>query len=500
MGKKRIIIVEDDNLSLLILKSMIQKLGHVVTGAVSQGDEAIASCADYRPNLVLMDISLSGKMDGIEAARIIKEKFDIPVIFVTSDADEETLQRAKVTDPSGYIIKPITERDLRTTIEMAIYKNEIDKKIKNNAGLLRITLTSIADAVLTTDNNGLITFLNPSAKSLIAPQDWDILGKSFLEVFTILDEEGKSFFERPFLKIIINEEESRSPQSAVLITGCGGRIPIEFVSSPIIDEAGNISGIVVVFRDITERKRNEEATRKALAKEKELNELKSEFISMVSHEFRTPMTSIQASAEFLEKYSDNINYAKKKKNFQRIQNNIKQMTQLLNDVLIIGKTEAGKMEFNPEPVDLTELIETLTEVIESDSRIDEKKRIKMNLAVPRQNIMLDPKLVKQILENLLTNALKYSGAEKEVLFDAATDDKQITFSVKDQGIGIPEEDLKKLFEPFHRAKNVGNISGTGLGLSIVKNAVTIHNGKITVESETGKGTCFVVTLPLIFAE
>jgi signal transduction histidine kinase len=138
--------------------------------------------------------------------------------------------------------------------------------------------------------------------------------------------------------------------------------------------------------------------------------------------------------------------------------------------------------------------------VEADNQAEGKKRVITHIAKFNKKVMLDPKLLKQIIENLLSNALKYSPLDKEIIFDCAADDEIIRFVVKDQGIGIPEEDLKRLFETFHRAKNVGSIAGTGLGLSIVKNAVTLHNGTITVESEVGKGTCFVVRLPLIFAE
>lgn len=500
MGKRKITIVEDDNLSFLILKNMLLKLGYEIADFVTEGEKAILSCSENRPDLVLMDIGLSGAMDGIEAAQIIKEKFDIPVVYVTSSLDDETLQRAKITDPSGYIIKPIIERDLRTTIEMALYKHKLEKKIKNNADWLKITLESIADAVMTIDNYGIVTFINPVAKSLIASPGQSVLGKSFLEIFTIVDDNNNNFFELPFIKIKEAEGIKEPPKKANLITEKGTKIPIEFKASPIVDEFRNLSGIVLVFRDITERKLIEEEMKKALEKERELGELKSAFISMVSHEFRTPMTSILASTEFLEKYSDNIDAEKKKKNFQRIQNNIKQMTQLLNDVLIIGKSEAGKLEFFPEPVNLNSFCSSLVEQFEFDNPEKTKNRINFTMQEFKIKVMLDEKLVKQMLENLLSNAIKYSDKSSVVIFEVAEIEGNIRFTVSDQGIGIPEDDQLRLFETFQRAKNVGNISGTGLGLSIVKRAVDLHKGTINVKSETGKGSAFVIRLPLIFCE
>lgn len=270
-----------------------------------------------------------------------------------------------------------------------------------------------------------------------------------------------------------------------------------------------------------QRKQAEGEIRKALEKEKELTELKSRFISMTSHEFRTPLTTIQSSAELLENYSHKWTEDKKITHLHRIQISVKHMTKLLNDILIIGKVEAGKIQLNPVPINLERFCHNLVEELQLNDK--ENHTIIFNYNENNRSLQgdfelpigegkigsstlehpsfmpipcLDEQLLWQILENLLSNALKYSPSGSIVGLTLSCFPKQAVFRVCDRGIGIPQEDQARLFETFHRATNVGTIAGTGLGLAIVKKCVDIHQGQIAVESEVGEGTTFTVTLPI----
>jgi PAS domain S-box-containing protein len=246
--------------------------------------------------------------------------------------------------------------------------------------------------------------------------------------------------------------------------------------------------------DITERKRAETEIRKALQQEKELNELKSRFVSMTSHEFRTPLSTILSSAELLEYYGQGWPEDRKKRHLHQIQSAIKHMTQLLDDVLILGRTEAKKLEFTAEPVSLDTFC---LEIIE-DAKLNVDSRYKIKFARKGNcvNTIFDERILRQILNNLLSNAIKYSPKGGTILFSLSCKDNQAVFHIKDEGIGIPLEDQRLLFEPFHRGGNVENIPGTGLGLTIVKNCVELYGGSLTFKSEPGKGTTFTVTLPI----
>lgn len=263
---------------------------------------------------------------------------------------------------------------------------------------------------------------------------------------------------------------------------------------PVRDSSGEVYRVVGLSEDVTERKRAEEELRKALAKEKDLNELKSRFISMTSHEFRTPLSTILSSTELLQHYNHKLSDDKKRDHLSRILSAVRNLTQMLDDVLILGKAEAGKLEVNPEPLDLVRFCRDLVD--EMQLIAGDKFAIEFAADAEPPDAHLDPKLLRQILSNLLSNAIKYSPHGGRIHFDLRRDDGQVTFSIQDQGIGIPSEEQERMFETFHRARNVGNISGTGLGLTIVKRSVDLCGGNIRFDSAVGAGTTFNVSLPL----
>lgn len=252
--------------------------------------------------------------------------------------------------------------------------------------------------------------------------------------------------------------------------------------------------VMAIVREITARKRAEIDIRNALDKEKELSELKSRFVTMTSHEFRTPLTTILSSAELLEDYGFQWSEEKKLLHLRRIVSTVKHMTQLLNDVLLIGKAEAGKLQCSPSALDIAQFCRDLVEemqIITNNHTIVFKYE-----SDQYHTVSLDEKLLRHIMTNLLSNAIKYSPHGGKVYFDFVATQEAAIFRVQDEGIGIPDLDKIQLFESFYRASNVGTISGTGLGLAIVKRAVDLHGGNIQVESEVGVGTTFVVSLPL----
>lgn len=238
---------------------------------------------------------------------------------------------------------------------------------------------------------------------------------------------------------------------------------------------------------------SEQSMLKALEQEQELNLLKSSFISMASHEFRTPMTMIRTAVELLQNFGHELTEAKRQQYFERIKTAIHQITQLLDEVLLLGSTETG-LRYKPEPIDLAELCTALTEDLQfsnSDSHI-----ITFASQGDCSKATMDAALLRHILTNLLSNAFKYSPQGGNIQFKLCCQDDTALFQVQDQGIGIPAKDQMHLFETFYRCGNVGKIQGTGLGLAIVKKCVDLHQGRIQVYSEDGVGTTFTVALPL----
>jgi PAS domain S-box-containing protein len=269
---------------------------------------------------------------------------------------------------------------------------------------------------------------------------------------------------------------------------------------PIYNAAGEVTRVAVYARDVTARRHAEEDMRRALDQERELSDLKSRFISIASHEFRTPMTTILSAAELLEHYSHRWSEAKRLDYLHRIQIAVKHMVELVNDVLVVGRADAGRMDFNPAPLDVERFCMDL--VHEYQTGVGVQHTLRLSCHSFPQKVQIDEKLFRHILGNLLSNAIKYSPPGTVIEVELKHDDTDVQLAVCDSGIGIPADDLPHLFDTFHRASNVGTIPGTGLGMSILKRAVDLHGGTINVTSRIGEdsGTVFVVTLPLMFVD
>jgi signal transduction histidine kinase len=233
-----------------------------------------------------------------------------------------------------------------------------------------------------------------------------------------------------------------------------------------------------------------------LIKAKELNQFKSEFVSMLSHDIRNPLNTILLAAGLLQSNDDKLPKEKKLNHYQLIRSAVKSMSQLLDEVSFIGKADTGKLQCELVLLDLKAFCRQLIQETEL-STAQKQITIFFTASGELEEALWDEHLLRHILGNLLTNAIKYSPASSKVYFELKEQEKTVIFRIKDQGIGIPQNEQQHLFQPFHRASNVGTISGTGLGLAIVKKCVEAHGGEISVESEVGVGTTFTVTLPMI---
>ena len=237
----------------------------------------------------------------------------------------------------------------------------------------------------------------------------------------------------------------------------------------------------------------ESQLRQALAQEKELNQLKSRIITTISHEYRTPLMTIISSTELLENYRHRWDESRQNKHFHRIRNTVQHMTNLINEVLFVNKAEFEKLGFYPTPIDLVKLVHEL--INDLAENVGKEHKIVFAYEGDFSQPIIDGNLFRQIITNLLSNAIKYSPDGGIVDLKLICQNNNLTLQVKDQGIGIPDQDKDTLFESFNRGSNVGNLPGIGLGLSILKKCVDVHGGKITVDSEVGQGSTFTVVLP-----
>lgn len=241
-------------------------------------------------------------------------------------------------------------------------------------------------------------------------------------------------------------------------------------------------------------KNSERKILSAWEQEQEMNLLKSSFVSMASHEFRTPMTTIRTSVELLQEFDRDLTDQKRNDYFERIKVAIKQITHLLDEILLLGSGEAGGLRYQPEPLDLEKFCADLTENLHFSH--SQSYTITAECQGDCSNAVMDAALLWHVLTNLLSNAIKYSPIGGSVHLSLLCQSSTVTFRVQDYGIGIPAKDQCHLFKTFYRCSNVGKIQGTGLGLAIVKKCVELHRGDIQVKSELGKGTVFTIMFPI----
>jgi len=351
-------------------------------------------------------------------------------------------------------------------------------------------LNSSSDVMILVRTDGTISQVNPAFERVFGCDPDEALSQPFT---MLVVPEQVSLVEGAFATVADTRQPERLEVTVKHHTSTV--FDAEMVLSPIVERDGHSLGIVCNLRDITLRKHMERQLRQTLEQEMELSELKSRYVSMAAHDLRNPLAVIQSAFTLLEHYSDRMSAEQKQERYSAIRDSIKRMIDLLDDILIIGQAESGKLTFNPAPVDVIAFCQSLVE--ETQQAGGTARFIDFSYQGTCGQAWLDAKLLRHILANLLSNAVKYSPEESTITLVVDCQPDQIVFRVQDQGIGIPEADQARLFEAFHRASNVGHIPGTGLGLAIVKQSVDLHGGAITCESREGAGSTFTVVIPQV---
>lgn len=493
--KFSILVVEDEAIVALSLKQALQKMGYLVPAIAVSGESAIEQAAMLQPDLVLMDIRLQGELDGVSAAERIVARANIPIVYLTAYADEQLWERARNTNPFGYIVKPFQIRDLKTTVDIALRQHQrsltlcnalVAARTKDRSNLFEdrcreSIVENVPGGILLYDRDRRLVLANP-------------LGQQYqqqLQPDSQISESSEQFGDRSLAEIL-SPSATEERVWEIVATGESERI-FEAIAIAIAIE-GTLEGWLLWICDVTQRKQLQNELYNSLAQERELSQLRAESISIVSHEYRTPLTTILSSTELLEYYSDRISDEKKLQHLNRIKISVKRMTQLLDDILILNKAEAGQLKLKPTWLELDKFCRELVEEISLP--LEDKYTIIFNSVGQSINAYLDSNLLFQVLNNLLSNAIKYSPEGSRIELQLIRENGFGIFQISDRGIGIASEDMKRLFQPFQRGVNVSNVSGTGLGLSIVKKAVELQGGQITVQSELGEGTTFTIKLPL----
>jgi PAS domain S-box-containing protein len=259
MAPARILVVEDDRVVARDIAQQMSRAGHTVVGITARGEDALALAADTALDLVLMDVRLEGELDGIDTARLLREKHSLPVVFLTAYADEDTVRRATVTEPFGYVLKPFDDTQLRTVVEMALYKHGAERRLRESEQRYAVTLSSIGDAVIATDRDSRINFINPVAEMLTGWAKDEAIGRPLADVFRVINEATRAPAKDPVTAVLSAGTIVGLANHTLLLARDGREISIDDSGSPIVDDRGEILGVVLVFRDVTQRRRAEEA-------------------------------------------------------------------------------------------------------------------------------------------------------------------------------------------------------------------------------------------------
>ncbi|MBN1782764.1 response regulator [bacterium] len=489
---KKIYIVEDEAILAQDIRRRLEMLRYDVTGISASGDKALRQIGENRPDLVLMDIVLRGELNGIETAEMIRDRFRLPVVFLTSFSDPETVQKAISTQPYGYITKPVNERELFSTIELALHKHETEEALRKSEAWLDITLKSIADGIIATDREGLILFMNPVAAAITEWTVDDVIQMPFTSVFRLIDDAGREIRIDLLNRAKYKNKKQFLFRDAILVTKYNRHVQTECSCALIHDSNTSVYGLVFVFRDITQRKILEAEAMHA-AHLKSLGELSAS----VAHEINNPLTGIINYAQLLDDETADVHIQELTGRIIREGNRV---SKIVRNLLTFARREDEESAW-------TQIHEVLDDSMGLVLNRMKKDGIQVTMDIHRNlpAVVVKPRQIQQVFLNLLSNAAyalnqKYAGFHKDKQLHvscqpASREGKSVLrIQFHDSGTGIEKKNLDRIVTAFYTTKPAGE--GTGLGLSISSKIIEDHQGWIDFESEAGKYTRVIVDLPV----
>ena len=493
----KIMIVDDEAVITTQLEERLTSMGYEVTGMASSGEESIEMAQHLKPDLILMDIVMRGKIDGIAAAAIIKKKQDIPVIFLTGYTENHFIGRAKHVEPYGYIVKPFQEREIKASIEVALHKKQVERQLCESEERYRLLVNNIPGVVFTGYKDWSIDFIDTKIEVLTghSMEDFSSRRLKWIDIVVKEDiEKIKKIFTEALKsnKTYIREYRIKSKKGQIIWIQQRGQI--------ICDDQGEVLHISGVLFDISDLKRTEEEKKKLEARLQQVQKMEAigTLAGGVAHGFNNVLMSIQGNTSLMLVDTD-TNHP----HYQRLEN-IEQSVLIAAALTsqLLGFAGGGKYE-----VKLTDLNEMVKKTSGMFGRT--KKEIKIHRKYQKDiwTVKVDQAQIEQVLSNLYANALKAmpGGGELYLQTENITLDKNyvkpftvepgryVKISITDTGVGMDEETQKRIFEPFFSTKEMG--TGTGLGLASVYGIIKNHGGIINVYSEKGEGTTFNIYLP-----
>ncbi len=492
LSKQQTILIVDDAKENINILAELLRTDFKIRAATS-GEKALEiAFSDNPPDLILLDVIMP-EMDGYEVCAKLKassQTKDIPVIFVTGKVSEEDEIYGFNLGAIDYITKPfspvIIKARVHTHAELKISKDLLQEKaslLRKEKNKIETIILSIGDGVFVVDTDLKITIFNLKASQISGFSEKEALGRNYYKILKFIFESDPDKAGDKFIKDAIKTKKIQEmSRHILLVTKKNGKMPLSASAAPLINEKGQVSGCVVVFRDTT--------------KESEIDKMKTEFVSIASHQLKTPLTGIKWMTELLLRSGLNeeqIEFA------QSAHDSTNRTIKLINELLDVSHIETGrKFEIQRGLTDIIALLNDILEEINENARKKDILIVKSKETQSELMVDIDSSKVRQVITNLIDNAIKYSKTGCSIEVSCAEDKSDVVFFVRDNGIGIPQEQQKRLFEKFFRADNavLSETDGTGLGLYIAKAIVEAHNGKIWFDSAESKGTTFYIKLPL----
>jgi PAS domain S-box-containing protein len=487
----KILVVEDENVVALDIQRDLIGFGYEVTAVAASGEEAIEQAAALHPDLVLMDIRLRGEMDGVEAVDEIRTRFNIPSIYLTAYADAGTIDRARLTGAFGYLIKPFEERELHAAVEVALYRHQLEQRVRDSEQWLAATLAAIADAVIATDAQGRIRSMNPVAEALTGWPAGEAAGRQVAEVLSV------KYSLPPDEAVRQRLAQANVAMEGVLISRQGIEIPVEERTTAIHDDLGRVVGMVMAIRDITERRGAEAEREQLLAQLARSNTELRQLASVAARDLREPLRKLGAAGKRSGRQPAATNLDQP--NLERLRNSAGRLSSIVSGLLQYSELSSSKGKLRR--VDLGRLVREV--VAEMDVRILETGAA-LDIG-PLPAIEADPRQMRQMLIHILDNALKFRRLGRPLLIRMrATFPKRkvrgaaaqvCELHVEDNGVGFDRKLAHKLFQPFQRLHG-DPYGGIGMGLAICRAIVERHGGRITASGSPNKGAHLRIILPL----
>ncbi|MGP1385750.1 MAG: response regulator [Thainema sp.] len=508
----RILIVEDEYILAINLQETLESMSYAVLDIADTAEDAIAKANELRPDLVLMDIRLRGEMDGIQAAEEIWNRLQIPVIYVTGHSDKSTVERATLTFPFGYILKPVREKELYVAIQTALNRHGREQ-------FLSTVLQGMGDGVVVADPQCRIQYLNPVAESLTGwPLD-NATQHLVTDVVRFIDESTQAPLDNPLVAALQRNATVYLEGHTLLIKRDGTTIPVADSAAPLKNLEGAIMGAVMVFRDDTRRRLLEErnlATERAMQLEAQmqelerLNQLKDDFLATTSHELRTPLSSIKLAICMLETVlkqqgACSLDQLPDSEAITRYLNVLReqcdQELKLVNDLLDMRSLDAEAYPLDPTVIRLQDWLPHVVETFQVRARA-QQQTLTVDVAADLPPIVTDVPSLTRIVSELLNNACKYTPPEHQIQVIAQLTEAElpagaaVQIIMRNSGASIANDQLSSIFDPFYRIpeNDPWKHGGTGLGLALVKKFVQYLSGAIAVRSNADWVT-FTVNLP-----